>query len=194
MTPSDIVFIGDRMIAPSRILLFLASVGVLFFIARRLFDQRLPCSPAGWFWSATPSGNTSLSGLPQMLLLFLFNLTIYVLVRAIEAQANGRRVGIWLVAAGVGFGLLALFHALTIWIFLAALIFLRVYFRPRVWASILVLAPFVILYTPWLIRNYLVCGNPGGVAIYSFFDQIVMSEAGHMRHVAIDFAGMSAGF
>ena len=194
MTPRDIIYTGDKMIALMSILLFLASVAVLFFIARRLFDERLALLGCGLVLVCDTIWQYTLSGLPQILLLLLFNLTIYVLVRAIEAQSAGRPVGGWLAAAGGGFGLLALAHALTIWIFLPALIFCAIFFRPRVWAAVLVLAPFVLFYTPWLIRNYFVCGNPGGVAIYSFFDQIGMSEAAHMRHVAIDFHGMSPGF
>ena len=165
---------------------------MLFLIARRLFDSTLALLACGLVLVCNTIWQYTLSGLPQMLLLFLFNLTVYALVRAIEAQANGRRVGIWLAAAGVGFGLLALSHALTIWIFVPALIFCALHFRPRIWAAILVLAPFVILYAPWLLRNYFVCGNPGGVAIYSFFDHIGMSEAGYMRHVTINFSTMSA--
>src|SRR6266404_7151294 len=41
MTPRTIVYAGDKAIATMSILLFLASVAVLFFTARRLFDQRL---------------------------------------------------------------------------------------------------------------------------------------------------------
>src|SRR5450432_2552377 len=41
MTPHDIVYVGDRIIALLSIALFLASVAVLFLIARRLFDQNL---------------------------------------------------------------------------------------------------------------------------------------------------------
>ena len=65
----------------------------------------------------------SLSGLPQMLLLLLFNLTVYALVRAVEEKVNGGPVSFWLAAAGVGFGLLALSHALTLWMFAAAFLF-----------------------------------------------------------------------
>src|SRR5437763_646397 len=41
MAPSDLIYSGDKAIAVTAIILFLASVVVLFFIARRLFDQRL---------------------------------------------------------------------------------------------------------------------------------------------------------
>ncbi len=95
--------------------------------------------------------------------------------------------------SALGFGLLALSHALTIWIFLPALVFAVLYFRPRLWTAALLLAPFLLLYTPWLLRNYFVCGNPAGAAIYSFFDQIGLSEAGHMRHTVIDFQTIGLG-
>ncbi|MBA3960444.1 MAG: glycosyltransferase family 39 protein [Chthoniobacterales bacterium] len=194
MTPSDVIYAGDRAIAAMSILLFLAAVTVLFFTARRLFDQRLALLSCGLVLVCDTLWQYTLSGLPQMLLLFLFNLTIYLLVRAIEAQSEGRSVGLWLAAAGVGFGLLALSNALTIWIFLPALAFCGFYFRPRIWAALLVLLPFVLLYTPWLIRNYLVSGNPAGLAFYALFDKIGMSEAAHMRHTAVNFSGMSLRF
>ena len=99
-----------------------------------------------------------------MLLLLFFNLTLYAMVRAIEAEAepDGKTVLRWLGVAGAGFGLLALSHALTICIFLAALAFTLLHFRSRVRASLWLAAPVFLLYTPWLLRNWLVCGNPGG--------------------------------
>ena len=128
-----------------------------------------------------------------MLLLFLFNITMYILARAIEARNGGGFVGAWLAAAGVAFGLLALTHALTIWIFAGALIFSVFYFRPRGWATVIVLVSFAIIYTPWLLRNFIICGNPGGVAIFSILDGMRFSEAGWMRHVDLDLTGVGPG-
>ena len=193
MTPRDIIYRGDQAIAIMSMLLFIASVVVLLFLARRLFDQHVALLSCGLVLICDLIWQYTLSGLPQMLLLLFFNLTLYLLVRAIQAQEAGQPVGGWLAAAGAGFGLLALSHALTLWIFLPALIFCAIHFRPRVWAAILVLVPMVVLYTPWLLRNFLVSGNPGGVAVFSFFDQIGMSEAGHMRQLAIDFHSLSLG-
>ena len=190
MTPADVVFAGDKAIAAMAILFFLASVVVLFFVARRLFDQRLAFLACGLILLCDTIWQYSLSGLPQMLLLFLFNLTVYALVRAVEAENSGGFVGRWLAAVGVGFGLLALTHALTIWIFLAALVFSVLYFRPRGWAAIIMLAAFVIIYTPWLVRNYMVCGNPGGVAIYSVLDGVGHPEAGWMRRIGLNLEGV----
>ena len=54
----------------------------------------------------------------------------------------------------------------------------------------MILVSFGIVYFPWLLRNYLVCGNPTGVAIYSIFDGLGQSEAGWMRHIAFHLQGV----
>jgi len=193
MTTRDAVYAGDKMIALVAIVLFLASVVVLFLIARRLFDRQLALLSCALLLLCDTFWQYALSGLPQMLLLLLFNLTIYAFVRAVEAKAAEQSVRLWLGLVGAGFALLALSHALTIWIFLPALVFSVIYFRPRLWTALLLLAPLVLLFGPWLLRNYLVCGNPAGIAFYSLFDQLGASEAGHMRQTAIDFHVLSLG-
>jgi hypothetical protein len=191
MNLRDAVSTGDKVIAAMSILLFLLSVLVLFFTACRLFDQRLAMLACGLVILCDMLWQYSLSGLPQMLLLLLFNATIYGLVRAVEAQYAGRRVDRWLATVGVGFGLLALSHALTIWIFASALVFCVFFFRPRGWTALILLATFMVIYAPWLVRNYLVCGNPGGVAIYSVLDGVRHTEAGWMRAINLDLEGIS---
>jgi hypothetical protein len=194
MTPRDVVYTGDKAIAFVSILLFIGSVAILFFLARRLFDQRLALLACALVLICDTIWQYSLSGLPQMLLLFLFNLTIYFLVRAVQARYAGARVGTWLVLTGVGFGLLALTHALTIWIFIAVLIYSAFFFRPRGRAILVLVIAFAIIYTPWLVRNFAVCGNPGGVAIYSVLDHIRHSETGWMRRVGLDLEDITPGF
>jgi 4-amino-4-deoxy-L-arabinose transferase-like glycosyltransferase len=190
MSGHEPVYIGDKAIALLSIALFLASIVILFFIARRLFDQKLAFLACGLVLICDLLWQYSLSGLPQMLLLFLFNVTTYALVRAVEARNGGGRVGPWLAVTGAGFGLLALSHALTIWMFIPLLILCAFFFRPRYWAATVVLAAFFILYTPWLLRNYVVCGSPAGIAIYSALDGIRHSEAGWMRRVRFDTGGL----
>jgi len=123
----------------------------------------------------------------------LFNATIYALVRAVEKQYAGRSHVIPLFAAGIGFWLLALTHALTLWMFFPALVTSFLFFRPRVLAVSSMLGAFAIVYLPWLIRNYLICGNPAGVAIYSVLEGVGHSEAGWMRRVNFDLKGVLPG-
>ena len=194
MIPRDITYIGDKAIVLVQILFFLGSIVVLFFIARRLFDQRVALLSCALVLICDAIWQYSLTGLPQMLLLFLFCLTTYFLLRAVQAQYGGGPVGIWLALAGLGFGLLALTHALTIWIFVGAFLYCVFFFKPRGFAAVIVLLGFLILYAPWLVRNFIVCGHPGGVAIYSVLDGIGQSEGGWMRHVGLDMQGIGPGY
>ena len=193
MTPRDLQYAGDKAIALMAILLFIASVVVLFFTARRLFDQRLALLGCSLVLITDAIWQYSLSGLPQMLLLFLFNATVYALVRAVQIKYAGGKPTLWLAVVGVCFGLLALTHALTIWMFLGALIFCVFFFSPRGGAAAIVLAAFMIIYVPWLVRTYAVCGNPAGVAFYSVLDGIQFSEAGWMRRIDPDLQQVGPG-
>ena len=66
------------------ILLFLGSVVLLYFTARRLFDQKLAVLACGLVLVCDAMWQYSLSGLPQMLLLFL------VQRHRLRAGARGR--------------------------------------------------------------------------------------------------------
>jgi len=190
LSPRDLISTGDKAIAAMSMLLFALSVGVLFLIARRLFNRRLALLACGLVFLCDSMWQYSLSGLPQMLLLLLFNGTVYTLVRAVEAHYAGSSTRFWLIAVGAGFGLLALSHALTLWMFAGALIFILFFFGARGSPAAITLAAFAIIYLPWLARNFLICGNPGGVAVYSLFDGMGQSEASWMRRVDLSLAGV----
>ena len=189
------VYAGDRAIAILSMLFFLGSIVVLFFIVRRLFDQRLALLTCGLVLLCDAMWQYSLSGLPQMLLLLLFNIATYLLIRAVEAYYSEQATWQWFAAAGVAFGLLALSHALTLWIFLGAAIFTAFFFRPRGWSAAIMLGACGIVYLPWVIRTLVVSGNPGGVAIYSVFNGIGHTEWGWMRQMTFDpGAGLLSAF
>src|SRR5689334_15576462 len=128
IAPRTAVYAGDRAIAIVSILFFLGSIAVLFFIVRRLFDQKLALLTCGLVLLCDAMWQYSLSGLPQMLLLLLFNVATYLLIRAVEAYYSEQATWQWFAAAGAVFGLLALTHALTLWIFLGAAIFAAFFF------------------------------------------------------------------
>lgn len=186
MNPSTVVYAGDNAIATMSMLFFIASIAVLYFTARRLFDQRLALLVCGLMILCEAMWQYALSGLPQMLLLFLFNIATYLFVRAIEAQHRDESPLKWLIAAAVGLGLLALAHALTFWIIVAALIFAAFYFRPRGWVALIMLGVCALIYLPWAIRNLVLTGNIGGVAVYSILNGVGHNEAGWMRRMQFD--------
>ena len=80
----EYIAVSERMIVALSMLCFLASIGVEYLLLRRLFDTRL----AFWASSATLVSDLcwqfTLSGLPQMLMLLIFNGALYALVRALQ--------------------------------------------------------------------------------------------------------------
>ena len=94
----------------------------------------------------------------------------------------------------------SLAHALTIWIFAGALIFSAFMFLPVTgawWMRVLkhpawlMLGIFAIFYTPWLVRNYQVCGSPFGISGYSALYQIRGTESQVMRALKLDIEGVN---
>jgi hypothetical protein len=215
MTSKLIVYSYDRVIAFVQMLFFLLAVIVNYFIARRLFDDRLAVMSAGLMLLCQKFWDFAMSGLPQMLLLFLLSCAAYTLVRAIEARTPEGKPWPWLAAAAGFFGLLALAHALTIFIFLGVLVFVAVYFRPagttaianllsllslglvalffrrRGYLPIMMIGIFFLFYGPWMVRNYQICGSPVGLGWYSALYQVRGTESQVMRSMELPLSGVS---
>ncbi len=200
---------SERLIVALSMLCFLASIGVEYLLLRRLFDARL----AFWASSATLVSDLcwqfTLSGLPQMLMLLIFNGALYSLVRALQnhralesARSQGvepsvpspregkppetarpGKVLLWMAAAGVLFGLLTLSHAITIWLFAGALIYSAIHFRRRGPVVLILLLAFALVYAPWMARNYRVSGSAFGLAQYELYGGVVTSTSQRMRSV-----------
>ena len=155
---------ADRIIAGVSIVCFLAAVLVSFLTVRRLFDERLATITVVLMLLCNQFWRYSSSGLPQMLLLLLFSVAVHCSTRALAARETGERTWPWHAGAGLAFGLLALTHPLTIFIFAGALIYTAVAFSPKGRDAILMLCVFLACLSPWLVRNARVCGSPFGVA------------------------------
>ncbi len=193
MSPQQVIYLGDRVIAAVSMLFFLMAVAVNFLTALRLFDYKLAALGTGLMLVCDLFWQYSLSGLPQMLMLFLFSGAVYMVVRAVQASLGGAPVGLWLGGAGVLFGLLALTHPITIMIFLGALLFVVLYFKPRFISGLLMLGFFLLVFSPWLARNFAVCGSPFGVGFYSALDGVQRSEMSWMRQSDPTFRDIRPG-
>ena len=185
MTVKDIQYTLDKVIAGMGLACFLLSVVVNFFTARRLFDKRLAVFGIGLMLLCQKFWDFALSGLPQMTMLLIFSCAMYALVRAVQNQNEGRGPLGWLAATGLCFGLLALTHALTLWIFAGLFLVSLAYFRPIGRGAFLMLAIVALCYSPWLVRNYQVCGSPVGLGWYSGLAGILGTESSVMRSMEV---------
>ncbi len=167
MTPTDLVYIGDRVIAGFAIVCFLLSVGVWYLVGSRLFDGKLALIACAIVLLTDMMWKFSLSGLPQMLMLLLFSGAMWLTVIAMQKRDRIAAVIPSLFGAGLLFGLMTLAHGLALWIFIGWLIFSLVYFQPRGLAALVAVAALLMVTLPWMVRNYSVCGNPFGLSVYA---------------------------
>jgi hypothetical protein len=191
MTTKLVVYSYDRILAFVQMFFFLASMVVCYFTAQRLFDERLATFGTCMLLLCQRFWDFAISGLPQMLLLFLFSCAVYTLVRAVEARCSGGKALPWLCGAAAFFGLLALAHGLTIWVFAGLLVFSIFYFRPMGRDAAIMAVIFMLFYGPWMVRNYKVCGNFVGLGWYSALYQVRGTEAQVMRSMELPLSGVS---
>jgi len=173
--------VADRFIAFVSVVFFLLAVAVNYLIAARLFDNRLALIGVGILLICDHFWQFSFTGLPQMLMLFLFSVAVYFLVRAVAAKDEDKWTWPWFIGAGISFGLLGMTHGLTTWIFIGALVFTLIAFRPWGRDAAIMLVIFLAMMTPWMIRNYNICGDPLGLAGDARYFQIRGTESQIMR-------------
>jgi hypothetical protein len=163
------VYTPDMLIAGVSMVLLLASIGITYLLVSRIFDARIGGVTALLLLLCELLWKFSQTGLPQMLMLFLFSFGTYFLYKAVESEAQGRGTVLWLALTGGFFGLLALAHWLTLWIFIGLLVFVAVYFTRRV-VLLGVLIGIVGLITGiWAYLNFQSTGNPLGAGLYAFY-------------------------
>ena len=193
MTMKDITYPSDRAIATLAVIFFALGLVVNYLLARKLFDEQTAGLAMCLTLLCDQYWRFSLSGLPQMLMFFLFSCAIYCIYSAVIARNEEKSSTLWLAVAGVFFGLLALAHALAIWLFVGALFFSIFFFRPRFKDTLIMLTIFCVLYTPWLVRNYRACHDPFGMGAYIIMGCINGSEDSEMRGMYTGLEGLNGG-
>jgi len=164
---NEVLSSADYVIAGMGICFFLAACAVFFFVGRLLFDQRVAAVGVTALVLTDLFWQFSMSGLPQMLLLLLFAVVSLLSVQALQAREEGRPYFLKLILATACFALMVLAHGLAVWIFFGWLAFWLVLLRRQFLKIALLAALLGVLVSPWMIRNYTVCGNPFGLNIYT---------------------------
>lgn len=184
LSPTDLIYIGDRVIAGTAIVFFLLSVAIWYLVGKKLFDQKLSLIGCAIILLTDLMWQFTLSGLPQMLMLFLFSIAAFCTLTAMEKRSSAPAVLGLLFAAGIAFGLMVLAHGAAIWIFLGWLAFALLYFQPRGVAGLVAVGALAIVVIPWLARNYSVSGSPLGIAGYELVAPVNSGESGYLRSIS----------
>ena len=171
------VYFLDRVIAAVSVILFLLAIFVSYLTISRIFDTKIAGISALIVLLSATMWEFTQSGLPQMLMLFLFSFGLYFLFKAIESQQEGSPPYAWVALTGGFFGLLALTHWLTMWLFFGLLFFSAFYFRPKGTMSVILIAIFAVIASSWGYRNFTVSGDPLGSGLYSLQSGLAGADA-----------------
>lgn len=181
MQQNQMIFKLDRVVAGVATMFFLLAIGVNYLLISRIFDSKIAGVTALLMLCCELMWNFSLSGLPQMLMLFLFSSAMYFAYRAVEYTQEGRAPMTPALLAGLCLILLVLTHWITVWLLIGYLIFAAVAFRPRGLVSIVVASLAIALCAIPLYRNYQVSGDPLGVAKMVIYNGLGDGEDSAMR-------------
>ncbi|MCS7009354.1 MAG: hypothetical protein NZL93_05400, partial [Chthoniobacterales bacterium] len=194
MNPLDIVYVCDRLIILSSFIFFLLSAVVFYFVGRLLFDAKLAALGTAAIVLTDLYWQFSLSGLPHMIVLFFFSLNCLFTIFAFKVrESNPALLWLWLPLAALALALATLAHGLAACLFLGWIIAAFFLFRQNFLPLLLGAFLFLCALTPWLYRNYQVCGNPFGISIFTALDPGNQPELKIMREFGLDLRAGARG-
>ena len=167
----------DFQIAMFNEVLLLAVVVLTFFLARKLFDVNVAWLSVPLTLGCELLWRFSVSGLSTMVLMVIFLGLTWCVLRIEEMGREPQPRATWLLGLALAAGGLTGLGALTRyafgWTIFPVVLFL-IFFsgQRRVWHTLAALGAFVIVLTPWVIRNYAVSGTLFGTAGYAFAEGI----------------------
>jgi hypothetical protein len=181
MKENEMVYRLDRVVAGLATVFFLLSIGVNYLLVSRIFDPKIGGVTALLMLCCELMWNFSLSGLPQMLMMFLFSSAMFFAYRALEAMQEGKLPLSPALLAGFCLILLTLTHWICLWILIGYLIFAAIAFRPRGLVSVILLALAAILLAAPMYRNYQASGSVLGTAYMVIYSGLGDGEDSAMR-------------
>jgi hypothetical protein len=166
--PTSLTYQPEMVIALLNQGLFFLAAALFFFLARRLFDDSVAVATVILLLGSDVLWKFSVSGLSTMLLLVLLAGLCWSLVLLEQGTREPPRGMVWFVVwagiAGLALGVGALTRYSFGWLLLPALVFCAVWLGPkRLPACGVLVAVFLLVVTPWLVRNHQVSGTFFGV-------------------------------
>jgi hypothetical protein len=165
----------DFLIGIFNELLFFAAAVVTYFIARKLFDNRVAWLAIVLMLGCELLWRFSASGLSTMLLLLIF-LGVFIGIMTLEQlgrdpQADAFKILCWCGAIGALTGIGALTRYSFGWTIIPVALFVVLFGgQKKMVNTAVVFAAFIIVLAPWIVRNVAVSGVPFGTASYAIFD------------------------
>ncbi len=160
-------------------LMFFGLIVAVFFLTKRLFDPTVAWFSAIVLFATELFWRFAVSGLSTMLVMLVFVGLLWCLVllerEVREPQWNPRAVFGLAVLAGVLVGVGCLTRYAFGWFIVPVIAYLAVFGGPRrgvLW--FVALASFLVVISPWMLRNIWISGAPFGTATFSVVEGTLM--------------------
>jgi hypothetical protein len=165
----------DFFIALFNQALLLLVVGLTFFLSKNLFDSNVAWLSAILVLGCDVLWRFSASGLSTMMLLIIFMGLVMLLLEIERGSRESKPRSNWLLglaaAAGILTGLGALTRYAFGWTIIPVALFLVLFSGPRRYGHLFAaLLAFLLLLTPWVIRNEAVSGTTFGTAGFAVME------------------------
>jgi len=183
----------DFLIAVFNEILLLAVVTLTFLLALKLFDQNVAWLSALLVLGCEMLWKFSVSGLSTMVLLVIFLgltwcvLKIEEIAREPQPRSN-RPLGLAL-AAGALVGVGALTRYAFGWAIIPVAVFLILFGgQRRIMNALAAFGAFAAVFTPWIVRNFIVSGTPFGTASFAVLEGTLFTHFQLERSLHPDFS------
>ena len=181
MNPGVYVYHMDRIIAGISTFFFFTALLLSYFLIKKIFDSTIATLTSFLLLLSNTFWGFALSGLPQMLMLNFFLITLLFLYTALEQKEGEKHYGLSLLLSAVSVTALCLTHWIGVWIALGLILYVAFAFRPRGLYAFSVMGMVLVGALFFLIRNYLYTGNFFGTAFYCIYEGLQGAEASALR-------------
>jgi len=181
MGANEHIYAPDRILAGLALLFFSLSIGASYALISKLFDAKIAATTAVLMLFSELMWKFVQTSLPQMFMLFLFTLILWITWDLLNRQEQGQRSLLHVLFISVLFGLLALTHWITLWIFIGYLAFAMIYFKPRGVIAAIMLGVVALMCVPTLLFYHKTIGMPFGLAASTAINGLMGSEEALMR-------------
>ncbi len=176
MGDNELIYPLDRVIAAISTAFFIMAIGVNYILISKIFDARIAGVCAILMLFCETFWLFSMSGLPQMMMLFWFSCGMFFVYQAVEKSVEGKMAMLPTAIAGVFFTLLAMTHWVTVWIALGFIIYAAISFRPRGVVGLITMVTLMIPAAYVIYRNYEVSGTPFGAGFLTLYSGLANGQ------------------
>lgn len=171
------VYSLDRILALSSGVFLFVSIIFSYLLVSEMFDKKLGLATAIILLTSTAMWDSVQSCMPQMFLMMLFSITVWLIYRSLRQHEETNTVPwLYLALCAALFGIMAVTKWLTLWIFVGYFAAILLKYKNRGAIATMTLAITCLFVLPAILFNLNHHGTPFGQSIFTIVNSLATSE------------------